>query len=62
MSWPNPGKPTTWKWLTLHDHPVEAPGRIPPRRPLLFFAMTLLAMAAFVGVLYLIDALGWFGK
>ena len=62
MGYPNPGRPTTWKWLTLHEHPVEPPGRRSPRRPLLFLAFTLLAMAAFVGLLYLIDVMGWFGK
>ena len=62
MSYPNPGKPTTWKWLTLHDHQVEPPGRRPPRRPLLYFAFTLLAIAGFFALLYLIDVLGWFGK
>lgn len=59
MTWPNPGRSTTWKWLTLHEHPVEPPGRRPPRRPLFYFGMTLFAIAAFVGLLWVLELLGY---
>ena len=53
------GEPHTVSKVTLHEHPVEPPGGRPPRRPLLYLALGLLAI---FGSLFLIDVLGPFGK
>ena len=46
----------------LHEHPVEPPGRRPPRDPLRYLLAGVLAIAGFVALLALIDAMGWFGR
>jgi hypothetical protein len=45
--------------IPLHEHPVEPPGGRPPRRPLLYLAIGVLVI---FGALFLIDAVGLFGK
>jgi hypothetical protein len=50
------------KWdaskVGLHDHPVEPPGRRPPSKPLVYLGLTVLAVVAFLGLLWLLEAFG----
>ena len=54
---PNPGQPTTAKFLMLRDHPVEPPGSRPPCDPLPYRLLVSLGIIAFLG-LPVIDVFG----
>jgi hypothetical protein len=49
---------TTVTKIPLHEHPVEPPGGRPPSNPLVYLAFGLLALAALLGFMWLLDAFG----